>query len=179
MKKSLLATSVAIMLTLGAGTASAALVSTGSSWNFTYAGGPVSAQGSFQVGVDKQVTSISGSYSDQYVAGAAITGLLALGTDSAWTYDQKFDNFAAMVFTNAGLLFSVLGLPSGVNVYSEGDRYINGTNVGGVYALEQVQFTATQEATTPAVPEPKTYAVLLAGLAGIGGLVSRRRVIHL
>ncbi len=180
MKKFLSATAVAAMFALVAGTASAALVSSSSSgsssWNFDYQGGPVSAMGSFQVGTGDLITSITGVYTDSYVTGAAITGLVALGTDGAWTYDQKFNNFASMVFTNAGLLFSVVGLPSSVNVYSEGGKYINGTNVGNVYALQEVKWNVTQDGTTPAVPEPKTYAVLLAGLAGIGGLVSRRRV---
>ena len=171
MKNSLLAVATATMLTLGA--ASQVGATTVGSNNFTYTGGPVSAEGSFTE-IGGFLTGITGFYSDSNVNGAAITGWVPLGTDSAWKYDQMVNTFASVVVSNDGLLFSVFGLPSNVNLFSQNGVYISGTNVGGVYALQEVQLTITQDGTTPAVPEPKTYALLLVGLVGIGA-VSRRK----
>ena len=173
MKKSLLTAAAAAMIAFGAAPhAEATMVAP--TWYFNYTGGPVSAAGSFQFDAGNTLTGITGLYSDSNVTGAAITGLVPLGTDSAWTYDQMVDTFASVVVSNAGWLFSVVGLLSNVNLYSD-NGYVSGPNVGGFYKLQEVKLNITQDGGATAVPEPGTYALLFAGLVGIGA-VSRRKV---
>jgi len=82
-------------------------------------------------------------------------GLVAGSWPTAWTYDLG----------NVTTLSS--GFVSGVNTL---EFFVEGNGVTDGFALETVSFTAAP------VPEPETYALLLAGL-GMVGVATRRRAV--
>lgn len=144
-------------------------------WNFTYAGGGVSASGSFEtVGNGATPTAVewlTGTYSDGGLSGAiSLVPITAtpytpepgqfLSADGAYYYDNLFN--VASGFDDGGLLFAV-GTHE-VNLYRSG-AMINLTS--GVQTV--VQFSAV------AVPEPAPLAMLLAGLGALG-FANRRKM---
>jgi hypothetical protein len=135
-------------------------------WDWTLSGGGVNASGTFDTAGDgstpSAVTFISGTYSDGNVTNGTIDGLVPLGTDSRWIYDNMFGG--SPVLSNPGILFDVGGLH--VNVFTD-PGFISGVNVGGSYQLTNVSFTAA------VVPEPATLALMLAGLGALA--VKQRR----
>jgi len=135
-------------------------------WNFTYSGDGVSASGSFTTVGDgstpSAVTSISGTYSDAQVANGTIDGVVALGTDGGFYYDNLFGG--SPLFSNSGLLFDVDG-GIHVNLYTVGNDY---------RSVKWLDGGVVDTAVTLAVPEPGSVAMLLAGLGALG-FASRRR----
>ncbi len=138
-------------------------------WNFTYSGDNSSASGSFTVAGDGTspgaVTSITGTYSDATITNGTIDGLVTLGTDPGFNFDNLFGGTPQ--FSNAGLLFDVNGTQH-VNLYSEGNGYFNAAYEAPGLLNEAVSLTVT------AVPEPGSIAMLLAGLGALA-FTSRRR----
>jgi hypothetical protein len=155
---------------LGAAIATLAMATTPAQastvWDWTLSGGGVSASGTFDTVGDgstpSAVTFISGNYSDSNVTNGTIDGLVPLGTDSQWIYDNMFGGSPAL--SNPGILFDVDGLH--VNMFTQ-PGFISGVNIGGSYQLTNVSFAAS------VVPEPATLALMLAGLGAL--YVTRRR----
>ena len=137
-------------------------------WNWSYTGAGVSASGSFVTAgaalVAEDVLSITGTRN-----GVAITGLVPLDTDPVFAYDNQFSAVGDH-FTDGGLLFSVPGAPSNVNLYFFGGDYFD-LVVGAGGAVE----TPVSFSVTAAVPEPATVLSLLAGLGLLGAVARTRR----
>lgn len=85
----------------------------------------------------------------------------ALVTDS-WPGGLTY-NYGPTEIVNSGFF-------AGLNTI---DFYVEGNGVTDGFALRNVDFTASPSTVTP-VPEPETYAMMLAGL-GLLGVVARRR----
>ena len=139
-------------------------------WDFTYSGNGVSASGSFETAsqgssAPSAVLSITGTYSDASITNGVIDGVVALGTDGGFYYDNAFGG--TPLFSNPGLLFDVNGSQH-VNIYSIGSDYYSVTYENGGIPNTPVTLTIT------AVPEPTSIALLLAGLGALG-IASRRR----
>jgi len=150
-------------------------------WTFNYSGGGVSASGSFMTAgsafTPELVSNFTGTYTDSFVNNAAITGLVSLGADPHWLYDNKFTAVDPLL-NRLGILFGVVGLGSNVNIFfndgtnhipSDFGQYLSGTYVGGRYQLQSVNLVVS------AVPEPEIYAMLLAGLGLFGFMACRRK----
>ena len=84
-------------------------------------------------------------------AGATSLGTLALANTSSLTAEFRgigeASGFDKMVFTNTA-------------------------DTNGFFAVDDMRFSAA----VPAIPEPETYALMLAGLAAVGFMVKRRKV---
>ncbi|HEY4080009.1 MAG TPA: PEP-CTERM sorting domain-containing protein [Burkholderiaceae bacterium] len=123
-----------------------------------------------------------------FLNGTAFSGPLLLegfnNVTSNW--DTKT---AAVISTDAGLSnFAIADAdetlnPNGVTNFfrlSGGEALVVTTNIGGAdgsnfLAGDESAVNAKWTVTASAVPEPSTYALLLAGLGSIGLLVQRRR----
>ena len=143
-------------------------------WNWNYSGGGVSASGTFETAGDastpEAVLAITGTYSDSFVTGAAITGLVPTSDpeqNTVWIFDNLLSAASPFVST-PGILFAVNGLASHVNIYDNGG-YISGTHINGSFQLTSVNFNVA------AVPEPETYALMLAGLGAVAFIARRRQ----
>jgi hypothetical protein len=135
-------------------------------WAWSYTGAGVSASGTFVTAgtalVPEDLLSITGTRN-----GVAITGLVPLDTDPDFLYDNQF-TIANPHFTDGGILFTVPGQPSNVNVYFFEGSYVD-LVVADSGAIETpINFSVS------AVPEPATALALLTGL-GVLGLRFRRR----
>ena len=136
-------------------------------WAFSYTGVGVTASGTFTTAgsalVPENILSISGTRN-----GAAITGLVPVGVDPDFLYDNQFTRISPN-FTDGGMLFSVVGVGSNVNVYFFETGYfdlaINGLNV----VETPITWTVT------AVPEPATVLSMMAGLGLLGVYMRKAR----
>jgi len=139
-------------------------------WNFTYSGNGVSASGSFTTLGDgstpSAVTSVTGTYSDAQVLHGTIDGVVALGTDGGFYYDNLFGG--SPLFSNSGLLFDVDGGVH-VNLYTVGNDYRS------VKWLEGNVVDTSVSLKVSAVPEPGPVTMLLAGIGALG-FASRRKM---
>lgn len=139
-------------------------------YDFSYSGDGVSASGSFETAsqdssTPSAVLSITGTYSDALITHGVIDGVVALGTDGGFIYDNDFGG--TPLFSNPGLLFDVNGSQH-VNIYSVGSDYYSVTYENGGIPNTPVVLSIT------AVPEPTSIALLLAGLGALG-IAGRRR----
>lgn len=146
-------------------------------WNWSYFGTDVSASGTFTTTGDaataEAILNISGQRN-----GVNITALVPLSASydvrGNFFYDNLFTT-SNHFFTEGGLLFdtgdATQKLSDLANVYSHNGQLYDLTwashRVGDGFGTP-VSFTVT------AVPEPETYAMMMAGL-GLVGFVSRRR----
>lgn len=99
-----------------------------------------------------------------------ITGIVPLGVDPGFNYDNQFQLPAPSTNT-AGILFNVGGGVGNVNLYFESGAYHEYTYSGlpGNINDRIVSFTVAP------VPEPETYAMMLAGLGVIVALSKRKK----
>lgn len=144
-------------------------------WNWWYAGSGVSASGTLttfgNASSPEAVTSFMGLRN-----GDTILGLVPLATDGGFNYDNMFQSMFPVV-NLAGILFDAGpgAAPSGhYNLFYDADL---GTYLDGYYGVNGWVQTAVEvrvEHQTAPVPEPETYALMLAGL-GVVGFISRRR----
>lgn len=108
-----------------------------------------------------------------FVGGTSYLGLLWGSPDTYNLLTLRDNNNVAYEFTTASLGFSVQDGNQSFNQYvqffaSAGTVISTATFSSGLDAFETTQFSITP------VPEPETYALMLAGLAALG-VVSRRR----
>ena len=145
----------------GLGTAQA------NTWVWSYTGVGVTASGTFTTAgaalVPEDILSISGLRN-----GVAITGLVPLDTDTNFLYDNQFSAVGDH-FTDGGMVFTVPGLPSNVNVY-----FFNGSYSDLIIDPSGGAIETPITFAVSAVPEPATALALLTGL-GVLGLRLRRR----
>ncbi len=136
-------------------------------WAFTYSGDGVSASGTFTTAgaalTAEDILGISGLRN-----GLAITGLVPVGEDANFLYDNQF-TIGEPNFTDGGMLFSVGGGQPNTNVYFFEGAYFE-VYVDGLSAIETpISWSVT------AVPEPATVLSMLAGLGLMGAYMRRAR----
>ena len=92
-------------------------------------------------------------------------------TGMSGTYDMTFDTSQASTW-NASFITANGGTTAGAE-----NAFFNGMMDGNAYFnIHTTQFTSGEiRANLTPVPEPSTYALLLAGLAVVGGVATRRR----
>jgi hypothetical protein len=157
-------------LLLAASLALASFAASAATYDFSFNDGSTVTSGSFVTDALGDVTSITGSYHDANVNGT-FTGVVALGTDAGFSYDNKFDPVNG--FTNDGALFS-LSDSRNVNFYaaSPGEfstvTYVNAGDVpGSAYTVtEGVPFAKA----VSAVPENSPLTLTLLGLGFLAGV---------
>jgi len=108
-----------------------------------------------------------------FLNGTSFLGLLWGSPDQYNTLTIRDNNNVAYIFTTSSLGFPVQNGDQSFNQYvqfmaSAGTLISTVTFASGIDAFETTQFTVTP------IPEPETYALMLAGLAALG-FVSRRR----
>ena len=108
-----------------------------------------------------------------FLNGTAFLGLLWGSPDTYNTLTIRDTNNVDYVFTTASLGFPVQNGDQSFNQYvqfvaSAGTMIASVTFASATDAFETTQFTVTP------IPEPETYALMLAGLAALG-FVSKRR----
>lgn len=139
-------------------------------WNWSYAGGSVQASGQFDITGDGSTPSavqwINGTYSDGTIVGGTIDGLVPLGTDANFLYDNQFGGTPSVSL--GGILFDVNAGAAHVNLYYDAGSYQSVSVYDGV-RITPVTFTAAP------VPEPANSLLLLAGLGALGFMSLRRR----
>jgi PEP-CTERM motif len=132
-------------------------------WVFSYTGPGVTASGTFVTAgaalVAEDVLSISGLRN-----GVAITGLVPVGSDSDFIYDNQF-TITSPNFTDGGILFSTAENVN-TNVYFfEGEYFEVQAGTPEVSVAWRVS----------AVPEPATVLSMLAGLGLLGAFIRKSR----
>jgi len=160
---------VAAALLSGAALMTSGLAQADTSWAWSYTGTGVSASGTFTTAgaalVPEDILSISGSRN-----GVAILGLVPVGEDGNFAYDNQFAN-SGNYFTDAGMLYDVGGGDAGhFNVYFFEGQHFDLQVVDGQAIETPISFSVT------AVPEAATYVYMALGLAGIGALARRRKL---
>ena len=141
---------------------------------FNYSDGVLTASGSFtELGGD--VVSITGM-----VGTDAITGLLGyagpahISPGGAFSYDNR--TYGGGTLSNGGILFSVAGDAPGQewNLWSDGGASASLWSWAPDSGYKVASSSTMTIAFVP-VPEPETYALMLAGLGAVGMLARRRR----
>ena len=144
-------------------------------WNWWYTGTGVTASGTLttfgNASLPEAVLSFTGQRN-----GDVILGLVPLATDPGFNYDNLFQSSFPVV-NLAGILYDAgPGVaPSGhYNWYFDQGSYreiFYGQNGGTVDQVVEVRL----EHQTPPVPEPQTYALMLAGLGTIAFIARRKK----
>lgn len=136
-------------------------------WAFSYSGAGITASGTFTTAgsalVAENITSISG-----FRNGVAITGVVPVGTDPDFIYDNLFTS-ASPNFTEGGVLFSLAGGGPNTNVYFFETGYFE-VYIDGLGAVDTpISWSVT------AVPEPATVLSMIAGLGLLGVYMRKAR----
>lgn len=138
-------------------------------WNWSYTGPDVLASGTFTTAGDAStgdtpILSFEGVRNGQTISGLTSTNLFPFSNTFNNSGIDKYFNFD-------GPVYGITSIPGGVvNVYAAaGIAYREFTVFNGVESHRAVNLTITA-----AVPEPETYAMLLAGL-GLIGFISRKK----
>jgi hypothetical protein len=143
-------------------------------WNWSYSAGGVTASGQWDTvgnaSSPEDLQWITGTYSDANITNGTITGLVPLGTDGYWIYDNKYGGNP--VLSNPGVLFDVNNGQAHVNLFSENGGLVSGTRWNGNYVLTSMPTTSL---TVASVPEPTSGVLLVAGLGALGLTARRRR----
>lgn len=144
-------------------------------WTWSWTGSEATCPSVCNAGSGTLTTNdlLSGTYLITAMTGtwntANITGLLPVGTQvvPGFPSDNLLSEFPPQQLTDKGLSFET-STRERVNLYHQGSyfAYSSGTSFD-----DPGFFTATQVA---AVPEPGTYALMLAGL-GLAGVAAKRR----
>jgi hypothetical protein len=90
---------------------------------------------------------------------------------TAGTYDQTFNMLDASSYNPAFIL------ANGGTAASAFDAFVDGLNNGTAYANIHTEMFQAGEIRGTLVPEPETYAMLLAGLAMVSMMSRRRRLL--
>lgn len=136
-------------------------------WAFNYSGPGVTASGTFTTAgaalAPENILSITGQRN-----GFAITGLVPLGTDPDFSYDNQF-TIAAPNFTDGGMVFSVAGGRPNVNVYFFEGSYVD------LFIDDSIPIETPINWRVAVVPEPATVLSMLAGLGLLGAYTRKAR----
>ena len=177
-----------LALTVASACAMVASPASAAEFSYSYFSGTVFASGIFTTTDTTTLVDGREAYTVTGMTGArdgiAIAGLNATYPGAAGGSDQYL--FATGVpVTEFGIGFDyVNGLSGNIfngvfnNIAQLGEYYGN-TGTGLDAQLGPQNFTLTQVVTTPAVPEPATWMMMILGLAGVGGVIrSRRRTLR-
>lgn len=137
-------------------------------WAFSYSGSSVTASGTFTTAGPalslENILSITGVRN-----GVAITGLVPVGVDTNFIYDNQF-TIGSPNLTEGGFLYSLAGGGLNTNVYFfEGDYYEVFVTAAGAPVETPISWSVT------AVPEPATVLSMLAGLGVLGVYMRKAR----
>jgi hypothetical protein len=110
-----------------------------------------------------------------FIGGTDFLGLLWGSPDTYNVLTLRDTNNVDYIFTTASLGFSVQNGDQSFNQYvqfmaSAGTRIATATFASSIDAFETTQFTVTP------IPEPETYALMLAGLAALGFINRHRKI---
>lgn len=122
-------------------------------------------------------------FNDTWTFDLASAGTLITGTaSSAAVGNRNLDFSSLQLFQGESLLATFVG-NSGNNqfeFYTLPELALNAGSyslvVKGVNSPEQASYAGTLAVAVTPVPEPKSYAMMLLGLAGVGAFMRRRRV---
>jgi hypothetical protein len=133
-------------------------------WSWAYSGAGVDAAGFLTTAgpalAPEDILSFSGTRN-----GEAIVGLVPLGADSDFIYDNQFQA-AAPQLSFGGVLFALAGGVH-VNVYFDAGTFLEATSITVPPDLP-IQFSAQ------AVPELPTSLTMMVGLGLFAGMAARR-----
>jgi hypothetical protein len=108
-------------------------------------------------------------------ASAGVGGTTGMGSALNWQTNLKWSAAPAAGVTTSKLYFLDSNLPDGA-VTSQIAPLGGNTTSGGLFTYDYANSTLTWSVAVAAVPEPGTYAMLLAGLAAVGMVAKRRSV---
>ncbi|CAN5905229.1 hypothetical protein BH11PSE8_BH11PSE8_18350 [soil metagenome] len=121
--------------------------------------------------VTAQPASVGGvAFDIDYLQGSGTTGTWSVTTDKAATFDLVF----AMHGANRSGAFLFDNEATSANMTADGTWAIRWPNSGGNVPNYSSLTVFVRDVALAPVPEPETYALMLAGL-GVMGLVARRR----
>ena len=166
MKKLILKAALLLATTLALPMSAHAVVVWNWSWRGTDIGSGTLTTDDLSVG-SYLITDMTGKWNT-----ANITGLLSVGTKIGGTpIDNRLLDLPTQL-TQDGLGFTTGAVNVALYTYPEYFAYSESSSTSSLISNRAGVFTATQVA---AVPEPETYALMLAGLALVGAAARRRR----
>lgn len=135
--------------------------------------------GGFEAGVVGASAPVGWTYLNQF--GAAAGGQVTTSTPHSGSNAyadgavQAYDGITQAIATTVGQIYTIsfwLTDNGGLTTFSDLSTNGNTTGTGG-NGIDLLVYAGAVPTTTPPVPEPQTYALMLAGL-GLLGLVARR-----
>jgi hypothetical protein len=136
--------------------------------------------------VDAWVAPVEVSFAPEF--GARLVSFQLDVAGFAPTTLQAFDMSNNLIFSeNVALTYGAFAMPgvysnyliesdTGISRFTFSGGAAGNTSIDNLVAVTRdVEFARLAVAQVPAIPEPETYALMLAGLAGIGVMRRRRR----